>query len=404
MYGPEFADDLAGFYRKVRAERGPVAPVLLVGDVPAWLVLSYREVVHVCRNPQIFARSSYNWNLWPEIPEDWPLMYPLIPIPSMVNVPRDEHARRAGAMSDVLEAVDRLELVRMCERTADELIDAFSGAGEADLVAQYAQELVLMVLARLLGYPEERISDLNRILIQVSTSGPDAAAAGMRLVEVMGEFVAGLRKDAAEQKEPGDGLAARLVRHPAALTDEELILDLALFFGAGHQPTANWIGSTLRLMLIDDEFSLNLQGGRYSVDQALNEVLWREPPAHAMVGRWAVRNIDLGGHRIGEGDFLVISLAAANADPEVHAGADVRDNVGVNRAHMAFACGEHSCPLGGPDLAEAIAKTAVEVLLDRLPDVCLAVPAERLRWNESTWLRSLESLPVTFTPVALTLR
>jgi cytochrome P450 len=65
---------------------------------------------------------------------------------------------------------------------------------------------------------------------------------------------------------------------------------------------------------------------------------------------------------------------------------------------MSFAHGEHSCPFAAPEIAQIIARTAVEVLLDRAPDTELAVPAEDLRWRPSAWMRGLYSLPVTFTP------
>jgi hypothetical protein len=42
----------------------------------------------------------------------------------------------------------------------------------------------------------------------------------------------------------------------------------------------------------------------------------------------------------------------------------------------------------------------VEVLLDRIPDVELAVPANMLRWKQAATMRGLEALPVTFTPTA----
>ena len=390
MYGPEFADDLAEFYRRTRSERGSVTPVLLVGDVPAWLVLSYRELLHVCRNPQVFSRNSAHWNLWPQVPQDWPLSVPLMPLPGVLNTEGDEHRRRAGALSDVMEDVDRVDLARMCERTADQLIDSFAGDGKADLIAQYTQQMTPAVIARLVGFPEDLIPALNADLILLATSVADAVTSGMRVMETIGAFVTGQRK------EPGPGLVGKLMRHPAGLTDEELTLDVSIIFGTGPQLTANWIGSALRLMLIDDEFSLSLQGGRSSVDQALNEVLWHDPPAHSMIGRWPLEDVTLGGHRIPKGDFIVVSMAAANADARLR----LEAGASVNRAHVSFGHGEHSCPVGAPEVAEVIATTAVEVLLDRLPDIHLAVGPDDLRWNESTWLRSLESLPVTFAPVA----
>jgi cytochrome P450 len=45
-----------------------------------------------------------------------------------------------------------------------------------------------------------------------------------------------------------------------------------------------------------------------------------------------------------------------------------------------------------------IAQSAIEVLLDRLPDLELLVAADELVWRESVWMRGLHSLPVRFTP------
>jgi cytochrome P450 len=149
-------------------------------------------------------------------------------------------------------------------------------------------------------------------------------------------------------------------------------------------------------MLADSQFSLTLQGGRGSADQALNEVLWKDTPVQNLIGRYAIQPGELGGHRIDKGDLLVLGLAAANADPRVRP--DTFGNGAVNRAHMSFAQGEHSCPFAAPELAEVMARTAIEVLLDRLPDVELAVPPEEVRWRPAAWVRGLYSLPVQFMP------
>jgi cytochrome P450 len=93
--------------------------------------------------------------------------------------------------------------------------------------------------------------------------------------------------------------------------------------------------------------------------------------------------------------MLVIGVAAANADPEVRP--DPSAGPGGNQAHLTFGHGEHRCPFPAQELAEVISQTSVEVLLDRLPDLTLAVPADDLLWNPAIWVRGLTTLPVTFT-------
>jgi cytochrome P450 len=393
LYGPEFALDPAEVYARIRREHGRVAPVLLEGDVPVWLVLAYREVHHVTSNPQIFSRLARHWNLWDEIPADWPLRPIVTPMPSVTHAEGTERQRRAAAIGDALEATDPTEVARVCERTADQLIDEFAGDGKADLIAQYALKLPMMVISRLYGFPESQIPGLTDDLVVMSTA-TDAGAmeANQRFMGRMAQLV----KDHRER--PGSGLTGRLIRHPAALTDAELIVDMFVLIIFAQAPTTDWIGNTMRLMLIDDHFSLTLQGGRTSVDQALNEVLWKDTPIQQAIGRWPLQDYELGGQRIGKGDMLVLGLASANADPQVRPGSF--GNMGANRAHMSFSHGEHACPVGAPEIAEGIARTAVEVLLDRIPDVELAVPADLLRWKETSIMRGLESLPVTFTPTA----
>ncbi|NJP75631.1 cytochrome P450, partial [Streptomyces sp. C1-2] len=114
------------------------------------------------------------------------------------------------------------------------------------------------------------------------------------------------------------------------------------------------------------------------------------------IGRWAVRDTQLGGRQIRAGDCLVLGLAAANTDPQIwpdaHVGAE-------NAAHLSFSNGEHRCPYPAPLLADVMARTAVETLLERLPDLVLAVDPGELEWRPSVWMRGLTALPVEFTPV-----
>jgi cytochrome P450 len=393
LYGPEFALDPAEVYASIRREHGRVAPVLLEGDVPAWLVLAYREVHHVTSNPQIFSRLGRLWNLWDEVPPDWPLRPIVAPIPSLSHAEGTNRQRRSTAIGDALEGTDPMEVSRVSERTADLLIDAFAGDGKADLVDQYALRLPMTVISRLYGFPESQIPGLTADLLTMSTAtNAGAVEANQRVMARMAQLVHNHRE------RRGAGLTGRLVSHPAGLTDDELVVDMFVLLIYGQAPTTDWIGNTLRLMLIDDHFSLTLQGGRSSVDQALNEVLWKDTPIQQALARYPTQDYELAGQRIAKGDMLILGLASANADPQVRPGPF--GNIGANRAHMSFSHGDYACPVGAPEIAEVIARTAVEVLLNRIPDVELAVPNDTLRWKQTSIMRGLESLPATFTPTA----
>ncbi|MGA6161753.1 cytochrome P450 [Amycolatopsis magusensis] len=388
LYGPEFNHDPGALYAAIREEYGPVAPILLDGDIPAWFVSGYREMHRVTSDAQLFARDTRRWNEWDRVPADWPLLPYVAHNPSVMFTEGPEHRRRAGAISDALAAVDQFELGAHCERIADRLVDAFAGTGEADLVTQYALRIPLLAVAKMYGMPEAETPALVRDVAISLDVGPDAMNAHLRVQSAMRALVAHKRDF------PGADIPSQLLR--SGLSEEEIVQDLLVVTAAAQQPTANWIGNTIRLMLTDLRFAMTLSGGRGSVGQALNEVLWHDTPTQNFIGRFATRDTQLGGQRVRAGDLLVMGLAAANSDPLVRQ--EVTPGSLGNHAHMSFGHGEHGCPYPAPEVAEVIARTTIEVLLDRLPDLALAVSADALVWRPSVWMRGLESLPVSFTP------
>ncbi|MFF7599193.1 cytochrome P450 [Streptomyces mirabilis] len=391
LSGPRFQTEPAELYREMRRDHGAVTPVVLDGDIPAWLVLGYRELHQVTGDPVLFSRDSELWNQWDRIPDDWPLL-PMIGRrqPSILYTVGERHRERAAMISDALEAVDPFELRAQAERFADELIDAACAKGEADLIGDYAALLPVRVLAMLYGFAEEQGPGLVTALNDMVNGRENALAGQQHLAGSMARLIAD-RKAA-----PASDVVSHMLANTAGFTDEEIIQDLMVMMAAGHQPTADWIGNSLRLMLTDERFAASLFGGRNSVAEAMNEVLWEDTPTQNVAGRWASRDAQLGGHRVRAGDLLLLGLQGANSDPQVRT--DGSALTGGNNAHFSFGHGEHRCPFPAQEVAEVIARTGIEVVLDRLPDIDLAVPADSLTRRPSPWLRGLTELPVRFTP------
>ncbi|MEU3547151.1 cytochrome P450 [Streptomyces longwoodensis] len=391
--GLEYQQTPSQLYRALRREHGAVAPVLLDNDIPAWLVLGYPEVSFVTSHDELFARDSRRWNQWPHIPPDWPLLPFVGYQPSVLFTEGAEHQRRAGVITQALEGVDQFELARECQLIAEQLIGRFAGSGQAELMSGYAHALPARAVLWMCGMEQggadtEQLVDDLRISLDAGEGDDPVAAYGR-----VGERIMQLVKDKRER--PGPDVTSRMLLDPAGLTDEEIVQDLISVIAAAQQPTGNWIGNTLRLLLTDERFAVNVSGGRVSVGDALNEVLWLDTPTQNFIGRWAVRDTQLGGRLIREGDCVVLGLAAANTDPQIwpesHVGAE-------NSAHLSFSNGEHRCPYPAPLLADVMARTAVETLMEHLPDLVLSVEPEELTWRPSIWMRGLTSLPVEFTP------
>lgn len=90
-----------GLYEELRATHGPVAPVLLDGDVRAWLVLGYLENRDVASRPTQFSRDPRVWHGWRSGEID-PATSPLVPMigwrPDCVCADGEEHQRLRGAV------------------------------------------------------------------------------------------------------------------------------------------------------------------------------------------------------------------------------------------------------------------------------------------------------------------
>lgn len=381
----------SALYRQLRREHGEVVPVVLDGGVPAWLVLGYRELHQVTCDPGLFSRDSELWNQWPDIPPDWPLS-PVISRrqPSILGTTGERHRSRATMIVEALETVDPFELRSHVERFADELIDAVCEIGQADLISQYAALLPVRVLTMLLGFPEEHGPGLVTALNDILDSGDRARPAEAFLMASITRLIT------ERGERPSDDVVSLLLSNTAGFTGEEVTHDLKVILAAGHQPTADWIGNSLRLMLTDERFAASLFGGRSSVAEAMNEVLWEDTPIQNSIGRWATRDTRLGGRTLRTGDLVLLGFQSANSDPRVRT--DGSALTGGNNAHFSFGHGEHRCPFPAQEIAEVIARTGIEVVLDRLPDLDLAVPPETLAGRSSPWLSGLMTLPVRFSP------
>jgi len=395
LSGPRFETAPMELYREMRRDHGSVVPVLLPADIPAWLVIGYQEMYQVTNDSACFPRDSGLWNQWDNLPQDWPLR-PMIGQrqPSIYYTVGAEHRRHLQMVQSALDNVSPLELNKHCEELADQLLDTFCASAEADIIADYAKPLPILVLARILGFPDSETPALSKAMSDMADGGADA-------LEGFGQFAAMMHQLVAVKRvSPGPDVTSWMMAYPDGFTDEEYALDLMAITAAGHLPTSDWIGNSVRLMLTDDRFAASLTGGRRSVPEAMNEVLWEETPTQILAGRWAAWDTWLGGQRIRAGDLLLLGLAGANADPKVHvttAGAETGLR-GGNSAHFAFSHGEFQCPFQAQEIAETIVRVGIEVLLDRLPEIELSVPAETLTRRPSSIQQGVTALPVRFSP------
>ncbi|WP_053699975.1 cytochrome P450 [Streptomyces sp. NRRL F-5755] len=388
LFGPEAAADPMGLYERLRARHGAVAPVLLDGDLPAWLVLGYREILEVAGTPARFSRDSRNWRWFREgrVPPDSPLLPMIAWQPVCLFLDGEERNRLRLAVTDSLDRFNRRGIRRHITRFTHQLVDGFAERGEADLAEEFCEHLPMLVLTQLLGMPDEygpRLVAASRDMVAGTAT---SVASNAFIVDTLMELVR------SKHTTRGHDITSWLIDHSSRLTDEEVWNHLRVVLIAANETTVNLLKSTLRMVLTDPRCHASLAGGQMTLPDVVEQVLWSEPPLMTIPGRWAAVDTEVGGQKIEAGDMLLLSLAAGNHDPAVRP--DPSIPLHGNRSHLAFSSGPQECP--GQNIGRAIADTGIDTLMARLPDVRLRIPEEELRWTSGWMTRHLTSLPVTF--------
>jgi cytochrome P450 len=292
--------------------------------------------------------------------------------------------RQAITMS--IDTVDLYALHTTVEKIAIPLVNTFCQAGTADLISQYALPLAFAVIDSLLGCPPEigqRVAEGMAALLE----GIDAEDGNNMIAAALLELVA------LKRIHPGNDITSLLLRHPAELDELEMIHQLTSFYGGGIELEQNLIGNTLLLILADERFGGGVVSGTLSTRDALDEVLFDNPPLANLLTTYPRQPILIDDVWLPAHQPVLISMAGCNNDPAIR----TEQHTG-NRSHLAWGVGPHACP--AQSLAYLIAQNAIDQLLDVLPELQLAIPADALTWRPGPFHRALAALPVTFPPSA----
>jgi cytochrome P450 len=198
-----------------------------------------------------------------------------------------------------------------------------------------------------------------------------------------------------KRSSPGDDLLSALadVRDDSdRLSEDELVSMVFLMLIAGHETTVNLIGNGAHLLLTHPDQLARLQAEPSLLPGAVEEFLRFASPVQTSTYRITTEPVEYGGVEIPAGEPVLISLLSANRDDKVFTDADRMDVARREAGHIAFGYGIHFCL--GAALARLEGRIAIGALLDRFPDLRLAVPAEDLEWRPGILIRGLVHLPV----------
>ncbi|WP_051704817.1 cytochrome P450 [Streptomyces sp. NRRL S-455] len=389
----------ASLYEQWRKEHGPVVPVELDGGVPAYLVIGHRTLQEVCADERLFTPDSREWTDLREgrVAADWPLLPQVIYQQGSTRfLTGAEHRRLRGILTSGLSQFEASAARRYTEWVAGRLIDRFAPSGRADVIADYAAPLPLLVMLRLLGLPHETGEQLLPAIFRLLEGGQDAHHANDEIMDILGRLVTQRRA------RPERDLVSWLIHGPVEprppLTDAEARALAWLTVMAGAGGTTGWIANSVERLVSDETLHSLYLAGRTTVSEIMNDTHWSNPAVHNVLGRFPLEDVRLGKCGIPRGALLILGLAGANADPLVHTD-DIKHTL-TNEAHFAFGAGPHECPMAAQRLARVVGQTAVERLLARCRSLRLQDDAS-VQHGGSIIVRQLTSLRVTFTASTL---
>jgi cytochrome P450 family 142 subfamily A polypeptide 1 len=332
------------------------------------------------------------------------------PLPMMISMDNPEHQQRRSLVyrgftpKRVQDHTPRI--VELCTQ----IIDKVSEKGECDFVWDIAAPLPLLLIADMLGFPEEAFDDLLKWsddMMRGTTGYPDpggpvteaqilAHQAGLAFREFQLGVIADRRS-----KPPQDDLVSTLcyAEIDGHKLDDESIVQESLLILIGGDETSRHVMTDGMLALLEfpDQRDL-LVAEPDRIELGVEELLRYVSPIKNMA-RTVTRDLELRGQQLHEGDQVMLFYPSANRDASVFDDPDRLDVTRDPNPHLAFGFGPHFCM--GASLARLELKVMFTELLRRLPDIEL-VPGADLEYRASNFISGPESMPVRFTPTAAT--
>jgi cytochrome P450 len=277
-------------------------------------------------------------------------------------------------------------------RVGNSLIDKFAAKGKADLVKEFTFDYPSQIIAGLLGLPEKDYPQFQRWSISLLSwiMNPER---GLAASAALCEYFAPILE--ARRAEPKDDLISRLAQAEIdgeKLEDEEIYSFLRLLLPAGVETTYRSLGSLLLALLSDPEQLDAIRADRSLLPQAIEEGVRWEPPL-LTITRVATRDTELGGVPIPAGSTVMPMLGAANRQEDRYPNPDAFDIYRQARGHLGWGHGVHVCL--GMHLARLEMRTAINLLLDRLPNLRLDPDGDDPHIRGQVF-RSPTSVPVLF--------
>lgn len=362
-------EDLHGTLRELREHE----PVSWIPALHGWMVTRRHLAVEVLRDSERFTVDDPRFSTAQVLG------------PSMLSLDGDEHARHRRPFGEALRSdAVRGPYTDLIQSTARRLVTELAPSGRADLRRELAGPLAVAGVAASLDMadvdPEVIRSWYDDIVRAVSQASNGTVGA------IVPPSVDLLRRHLVAVLERG-GVLADAHR---ALSTSEVVSNAAVMLFGGIETSEGAIANAFVHLLSNPAERDRALGDPDLMSRAVDESL-RVEPSVVQLDRFATGDTRLGEVDIAAGDFVMVSVAAANRDPDTYPDPDRFDVTRQNAAtHLTFAQGPHRCV--GLHLARVEIREALVAAFARLPGLRLAGPVEM----EGSVFRKPRAVPVAW--------
>jgi cytochrome P450 len=356
---------------------------------PLWNVTRYKDIVDIELDHQTFSSDvKYGGILIKDLPKDMLRT-------SFINADPPLHDDQRKVVAPVVAPGNLLRMEDKIRREANQILDSLPIGETFDWVDRVAIELTGRVLAELMDTPrdERRLltywSDIVNLDLHVGGEIDTEEKRYAKLKECAAYF--GVLFNQRKQQPPGPDLISMLAHSPATanMEPQEFLGMIVLLMVGGNDTTRNSItGGLLALSQFPEQYA-KLRANPSLTGSMVPEIIrWVTPVPH--MRRTVTRDTEFRGHKMKQGDKVVIWYISGNRDEEmISEPFQFRIDRKNPRAHLSFGMGIHRCL--GNRLAELQLKLLWDEILKRPWIIDVAGPAKRKYANN---LRGFSALPV----------
>ena len=311
---------------------------------------------------------------------------------SMLQLEPPKHTRLRGL---VLRAFTSRKINSMAEEIkilCAQLMHNFSSK-QVNILNEYANKIPVIIIARLLGVPEEMSDQLlrwsNNMVMMYQARRTEKHEE--RAITASKEFSDFMRSYVDERRsKPEDDLITHFIsaeENGEKLTTDELITTCILLLNAGHEATVHSLGNGIKILLENKKMKIDWQN-ESMISQLIEEILRFDPPLH-MFTRYAYEPINIGSYTLKKGEEVALVLGETGRDKTLWSDPEYFDPNRIIKKNTAFGGGIHFCV--GAALASLEMQIALPMLFLNYPKMELA---EKPRYADVYHFHGLENLIV----------